>query len=360
MKRTRVATLAGLIGLAMTMAACHSTSPVAATTILGAPTPVSPAAGASISSGAQPITLTVTNVPGASASATYTFEVATDSGFANRISTKTVPAGASGQTSAQADTLPTSATYYWHARVQDGGSTGSFSTPSAFTVGSSITISAPTPVSPANGSLSGGWPILTVSNAVRTGPAGPLVYKFEISNNSGFTTIAASAIVNEGVGQTSFQPPAGQAASLGTTYYWRVTATDSANNVSSTPSAAQTFVYSSLAHGMAALQGFTLWPGAQPPAGTYGHVQISGGWDLFTRTSPLDGASVASPTLENLQILDLLDRGMDPAAACNWLGANYPTSALFYTGIVEGVIAFSYNYMAKTNGLWELVFRVGA
>jgi hypothetical protein len=360
MKRTRVATLAALVGLATIIAACRSTSPVAATTTLGAPIPVSPASGASINGGAQPITLTVTNVAGASASATYTFEVATDAGFTAKVSTKTVPAGASGQTSAQADTLPTNATYYWHARVQDGGSSGSFSSASAFTVGSSVTISAPTPVSPADGVASAGWPTLTVSNAARSGPAGALAYKFEISTNSGFTTTVVSAIVNEGVGLTSFQPPANQAAPLGTTYYWRVTATDTTNSVSSSPSTTRRFVFSSLAQGMAVLQGFTLWPGAQPPAGTFGHVQISKGWDLFTRTSPIDGTSVTSPTLENLQILDLLDRGMDPAAACSWLGANYPTSSLYYPGIVEGVIGFWYNYMARTNGQWELVFRVGA
>jgi hypothetical protein len=358
MKRTRTATLAGLLGLAMAMAACGSSSPTAPT--LGAPTPVSPASGASISGGAQPVTLTVTNVSGASASATYTFEVATDSGFANKVSTKTVAAGTSGQTSVQADTLPASATYYWHARVQDGSNTGSFSSASSFTLGAAISISAPTPVSPANGTTSGGWPILTVTNAVRTGPAGALVYRFEIAANSGFSPVAVTSTVVEGVGQTSFQASENQTSSVGATYYWRVTAVDTANSVSSPPSAARTFVFSSLAQGMATLQGFTLWPAAQPPAGTYGHVKISKGWDLFTRVSPIDGAVITSPTLEILRILDLLDRGMDPASACAWLGSSYGTSGVYYPGIVEGVIGFSYHYMAKTNGEWELVFRVGA
>jgi hypothetical protein len=338
---------------------CNS-NPSTPTTTLGAPTPVSPLSGASISGGAQPITLTVTNVSGASASATYTFEVTTDSGFANKVSTKTVAAGTSGQTSVQADTLPANATYYWHARVQDGSNTGAFSAASTFTLGAAISISAPTPVSPANGTTTGGWPILTVTNAVRTGPAGALVYKFEIANNSGFSPVAVSSTVVEGVGQTSFQASENQASTVGATYYWRVTAVDTSNNVSSAASAARTFVFSSLAQGMAALQGLTLWPTTQPPAGTYGHVKISQGWDLFTRVSPLDGRSITSPTLEIIRILDLLDRGMDPAAACAWLGSTYGTSGLYYPGIVEGVIGFSYHYMAKTNGEWELVFRVAA
>ena len=122
----------------------------------------------------------------------------------------------------------------------------------------------------------------------------------------------------------------------------------------------RSFTYSSIAQAMAALQGFTLWPDTQPPAGTYGHAQISIGWDLFTRVSPLDGRTITSPTLEILRILDLLDRGLDPGAACSWLGATYGTSGKYYSDIVEGVIGFSYHYMAKTNGEWELVFRIAA
>jgi hypothetical protein len=360
MKRTRVITLAGLLGLAVALAACGSSNPTSPTVTLGAPTPVSPTSGATISGSAQPITLTVTNVSGASASATYTFEVATDSGFANKVSTKTVSAGTSGQTSAQADTLAANATYYWHARAQDGSGTGTFSAASTFTLGPAISLSVPTPVSPANGITAGAWPTLTVTNSTRSGPAGAVVYRFEVSSSSTFTPLVVSATVNEGVGQTSYEPSASLAATVGTTYYWRVTALDTTNNVSSGASTARSFTFSSLAQGMASQQGLTLWPGVQPPAGTYGHVKISAGWDLYTRVSPLDGRTITSPTLEIIRILDLLDRGMDPGSACAWLSANYGTSALYYPGIVEGVIGFSYHYMAKTNGEWELVFRVAA
>jgi hypothetical protein len=359
MKRTRALILVGLLGLATAMVACGSSATSPSTT-LGTPTPSSPASGATINGASQPITLTVTNASGASTSATYTFEVATDSAFAVKVSTKTATASSTGQTSVQIDTLTTNATYYWHARVQDGSNTGSYSTTSSFTLGAAVTVSAPTPVSPVDGSASGGWPILTVSNAARSGPTGALVYKFEIATSSAFTTIAVSATVVEGVGQTSFQPSASQAATMGATYYWRVTATDTTNNVSSAASTVRSFVFSSLAQSMAALQGLTLWPGAQPPSSTFGHVEISQGWDLFTRVSPLDGRTITSPTLEILRILDLLDRGMEPGTACSWLQANYGTSALYYSDIVEGVIGFSYHYMAKTNGQWELVFRIAA
>ena len=110
---------------------------------------------------------------------------------------------------------------------------------------------------------------------------------------------------------------------------------------------------------MAELQGLTLWPGIKP-SNPPGLAKIGTGWELFTKVSPLDGRLVTSPTIENLRILDLIDRGMDPASACTWLEQSYgPTSALYYPYIVEGVIGFSYTYMAKSNGQWDLVFRIG-
>ena len=361
MKTTHVAIL---VGLAMAASACgsSSTSPTTSTA-LGTPSLVSPAASASINATAQPITLTVANVSGASASATYTFEVASDSAFNTKVSTKTATSGSSGQTSVQADTLAAGATYYWHAKVTDGSSSGAFSNTNQFTIGATITIAAPVPVSPANGSASSGWPTMKVNNSVRTGPSGTLTYKFDVSTSSSFATIAFTATVAEGVGQTLFQPTPSQAATFGTTYYWRVTAIDATNGVSSAASTVQSFSYSSLAQGMASQQGFVLWPGVQPPVANFGSVKISAGWGLFTATSPIDGATVRSPTLEILRILDLLDRGMSGPAACDWLNANYgPTSALYYSGIEEGVIAFTYHYMAKNgaNGEWELFFRIGA
>ena len=180
---------------------------------------MSPVAGASIAWSAQPITLVVTNISGTSSAATYLFEIATDSAFSNKVFTKTVPAGTSGQTSVQADTLSANTTYYWRARVQDGTTAGAYASFNLFTVGVGVSVSAPVPVSPANGYSSVGWPTLTVTNAARTGPTGVIVYKFEIASDSAFSSIVVSATVSEGSGQTSFQPSSSQNATVGTTMY---------------------------------------------------------------------------------------------------------------------------------------------
>ena len=78
----------------LTAAAC-SKSATSADSSFGAPQASTPANGASIAFSAQPITLTVTNaVRAGSASATYSVEVATDAGFANKVYTKdAIPEG---------------------------------------------------------------------------------------------------------------------------------------------------------------------------------------------------------------------------------------------------------------------------
>src|SRR5690349_9690882 len=77
------------------------------TSSVAAPRPVQPANGANILNSSQPVTLVVQNaVITRSAAATYTFEVATDSGFATKAQTKDgLAEGAGGQTSVKLDTL---------------------------------------------------------------------------------------------------------------------------------------------------------------------------------------------------------------------------------------------------------------
>ena len=63
-----------------------------------------------------------------------------------------------------------------------------------------------------------------------------------------------------------------------------------------------------------------------------------------------------SPTIEELRLFDLIDRGMNPDAAIAWMHANgYPTIAAYYSSL--GVIGVLYEYMALVNGRWDLVLR---
>ena len=201
-----------------------------------------PASGSQLRNADQPITLTVQNavvtIPG---STTYTFEVATDAAFTNRVQTKSdVPEGANGRTSVTLDPLAAAAEYHWRARADSAGTTGMFGAPSRFTVGPAVVVNAPTLVSPVAGAQTGSRPLFSVTNAARTGPAGPITYRFEIASNPGFSPTVLDVVVPETAGGTSFRP--GVELPPETTLYWRVSAADAANGGTSSVSAAASFV----------------------------------------------------------------------------------------------------------------------
>ena len=80
-------------------------------------------------------------------------------------------------------------------------------------------------------------------------------------------------------------------------------------------------------------------------------------WQVRTVTS-FDGVAHVVPTLEELQVFDLLDRGFDPNGAIAWMISHgYPTSAAWYPG--PAVIGFPFEYLALVNGQWEMVIRAG-
>src|SRR5262245_8443060 len=171
---------------------------------IGAPAATSPANGAQIANANQPVTLIIGNASvGTASSVSYTFEVATDAGFAAKVATKTVSAG-NQTTSVKLDSLPAGHDYYWHARASTGQATGNFSETSKFTIGPAVALDSPTPVSPLAGATISSRPTLTVTNV--THPAGAIVYRFEIAANAAFSPVLVSDTVPEGFGQTSFTP----------------------------------------------------------------------------------------------------------------------------------------------------------
>jgi hypothetical protein len=241
------------------------------------------------------------------------------------------------------------------------GSSTQTSTPTTpTTTTTAVVINAPVPVSPANGATSQGWPTLTVNNAVRTGPAGALVYRFDISTAQDFSNITVTASVPEGAGQTTFTPNVTPLPSDQSTLYWRAVAIDAQSAVQSQPSTTQSFVETnppSKAAQIAQQQGAVLWPGAVPP-GTPGQATLGNGWGIGTLVS-WDGVTFMSPTLDELQLFDCMDRGMAPQAGIDWMhGHGYSTPAAWFPGIA--VIGFAHQYMAFINGRWDMVLRSGA
>ena len=352
----------GFMAFLLAATACSTGSPAspAATTSTAAPLPLVPTSGAQLPNSAQPLTLVVQNTAGTqTGGTTYTFEVATDSAFANKVQTQTgVAASGGGQTRVTLSTLAAGSDYYWHAQATAGSTAGVFSVVSKFTIGTLITLNAPTAVAPANGTSVSTQPPLTVTNATRTAPAGPIAYRFDISTSPTFATVTVTGSAPEGAGQTAFTPTTALAPT--TTFYWRATAIDQTNSVTSPASTVLSFTTTSAvttASALAAQEGLTLWPNVQPP-GTAGHAVLGNSWQVQT-IPDYTGARFVSPLLDALRVFDLLDRGMDPQSALNWLNSNgYPNSGAYYASV--NVIGFPQEYMAFINGQWDMVVKVGA
>jgi hypothetical protein len=335
---------AGLIlGVALTATSCGTSNPLQPS--IGTAALIAPSDGAQVANIAQPITLVVQNATMTGTTApTYTFEVATDSAFATKVRIiDAVPQGSS-QTSVLLDTLEPSKDYYWHVRAQTAGKTGTFSSAFKFTIGTAIMIGAPSPISPASAALTPVRPTFTVTNGSKQGPLGAITYEFDISTSAAFTSILMKGTVPEGAGQTSFMPSSDLPSN--TALFWRAFGIDGASGVQGTPMLAQAFT-----------TGSTLWSGIQPP-GSPGHAVKGNNWQTQTVVS-YTGVAFASPTPDQLQLFDLMDRGMSPQAGIDWMHANgYPTSAAYFSGV--NVIGYQFSYLALINGQWDLVIRSGA
>jgi hypothetical protein len=98
-----------------------------------------------------------------------------------------------------------------------------------------------------------------------------------------------------------------------------------------------------------------MWPAAQPP-GTTGHSSLGDNWQVQTLYHAPTGTTFISPSIEALRLFDLMDRGMSPQGAIDWLHDNrYPTVAQYYPSVQ--VIGIPYVYLAFINGRWDTVLR---
>jgi len=361
-------TALALLGLAA--ARCTASNPSSASASVTAPKSGSPATNAAIKFADQPVTLTVQNAVATQSGTTYTFEVATDSAFNSKVQTKETSEGSNGSTSVVLGSLAGATDYYWHARATAGGTTGPFTATAKFTIGPAITLGTPTLLSPENNATTSPRPILRVGKVTRSGNAGALTYKFEISTSSAFTSIVENSTVPEGAATDVTFTPGN--LPLNTTLFWRVTAIDAASGVTSPTSSVQSFKTRnfSQAETVATVElGQELWPGAVPP-GDIGHATMgeSGdfgvGWHRVQLHYGPGNVDFISPDMEMLRFFDLFDRGYHPDAAIAWMKSNgYPTEAVWYPTPEKAVLGLHFVYIASrgkvvSNSIWDIVLRL--
>jgi len=204
---------------------------------LTAPTAVTPTVNQQFKNVEQPITLTVKNaVSSGSTPLTYTFEVASDAAFGTKVFSRDGVAAGSSTTSLKIDKLTANKTYYWRARAQSGSLAGPFTDGRAFGIGPEVVLAQPTNGDPQPNATVGEQPTLNVNNVGRSGPNGPIFYRFEIAETAAFGSVVYSATVAERTDR-SFTSHDVSAKLAEKTYFWRVIATDPANAVTSAASA---------------------------------------------------------------------------------------------------------------------------
>jgi len=154
----------------------------------------------------------------------YSFDVATDSAFKNIVFARTgVEPGGDGKTTFQLPDKLAAGTYYWRTRAEDGANTGPHSATKSFQVLAEVILAPPIPSAPSNGSnLSDLTPTFKVKGGNRSGVTSEIEYTLQVSNNSSFTSIAATFIQGENWPETTFDR--NYVFLYGRTYYWRVRA----------------------------------------------------------------------------------------------------------------------------------------
>ncbi len=162
----------------------------------------------------------------------YTFQVSTSSSFTNIVAQVSDADQGGGSTTSWtvSPDLSDGSAYYWRARAYDGEDYSGWSSSRTFGVNlPNNAPSAPTLASPSNGAtVTTLSPVLTANNS--SDPDNDvLVYHFQISASSSFSSIAAeNSSVNEGGGTTTAWTVSPE-LSDNIQYYWRVRAYDGEN-----------------------------------------------------------------------------------------------------------------------------------
>jgi hypothetical protein len=194
---------------------------------ISAPKLLEPSDGSQFKPKEQPVTLLIENASSTGVRPLYyRIELAADAGFTNILYANPNQApGDGGRTSVQLpNALSSDRMYYWRARAEDGANTGPYASAQRFQILAPVVIDPPAPVAPVgDATVTTTSPVLRVNNAHRTGPAGSIVYRFELATSQSFSQLVGAVTIPEGPAQTT----AGFAGlAYSTRYYWRARASD--------------------------------------------------------------------------------------------------------------------------------------
>ena len=234
----RAACLSGVLAVAVYAAGCVGASKSADPL---SPTVAGPIPGVGISAPGlmqpvnshiavdqQPVTLTITNsTTNGVRPISYLFEIATDTGFTNKVFTRQgVTPSASGQTALKlSDALATGHTYFWRSKADDGANSSDYSAVATFDVYTPIVIQAPVLVAPlGNITTDDAQPRFTMNNVARTGPVGTLTYVIEVSDSETFANKIAVWTFGETPNQSGLAAPGALPASR--QLFWHARAAD--------------------------------------------------------------------------------------------------------------------------------------
>lgn len=229
-------TIVVAIGVTLMGSACDSekssnplspqiAGPLAGVTIT-APAQIQPTSGQLIPVSAQPVSLRFASASSNSVRPfSHEIQVATDAAFTQLLVEQTdIQPTAEGQIAYQIDqTLDPEQVYHWRARALDGANTGPYTATATFEVYTPVAIEAPTVIGPTGGQpLPTTDPNLAVRNAVITGPADTIRYRFELSTQPSYENPDAVLTVDEDASGTTAVAPG--ALPFDQMFYWRARA----------------------------------------------------------------------------------------------------------------------------------------
>ena len=237
MRRRSLSPAAALsAGLFLTLVGCaaeksaNPLSPAVAGPIPGVeispPRLLEPQQGFRFKEAQQPIRLVIENSSTSGVRPlSYAFEVSGDQQFSSIVFARSgVAPGEGGRTTVQVDRLALGRSYFWRARAQDGANTGAFQS-SHFEVLPSPMLTLPVPLSPLNNErVAERRPTLRIRNSEKNAAVAGVSYHFMIAKDQAFTQVSASAMINEGNGETRWTSD--RDLDYNIPHYWRVRATD--------------------------------------------------------------------------------------------------------------------------------------